>query len=569
MYVYIPSSDSIEGNLNNARENPEDDFQFASDLGKLMQLIEKYPEIANDEILGTIESTHHLHPAIAAVEALREWKIGNGEYEHAHAAEHLLRESVDQARKAGHEEVFEKTLIQLVELQVQLKHDYTDELRIAVEYLFDSHHYTTGEDPLGGQFHRLADLVIEHANPDKPIHRELLFRLFVTCVIRGNWYSTKDSVEHSKRISNIHSAIKSLKKAVEIAETTNILADGLKRRYTHEQRRYWQTQAENSALVKSKVIDDALRDPIVGEVLSDDEKAEWQREIQDAVKQSVKRLRQTKPIVTHSYQDLLQEHVEPLESAFKLISLQHDTTTALYWLTNEPDLLPPFPEPERQGASLPDLVQRIFPDLSGHVTHLNRDSDLRQAYADQMMRTRFTLALTIFKLMEDGWISERDFFNLLLFVPGLSDHNLWYITDGINYLFDHEFNAAIHILMPRLETTLYEALNYAGGDVVSQLEGGTGTRSLGSLLNGMNEHVSQDFHKYIELAYADKKGEAADGNLRNRVAHGHLRIGQDQFMYPILVLVDTLRICYRIEPGQFIAQFGYPEKAVFLAGWIR
>lgn len=81
----------------------------------------------------------------------------------------------------------------------------------------------------------------------------------------------------------------------------------------------------------------------------------------------------------------------------------------------------------------------------------------------------------------------------------------------------------------------------------------TGTRILTPLLNELASCVMDDFHKYIKLAYAEEDGEAAGGNLRNRVADGYLRIGQDTHLNAILPLADTLRICYSVEPTPFVA----------------
>lgn len=263
--------------------------------------------------------------------------------------------------------------------------------------------------------------------------------------------------------------------------------------------------------------------------------------------------------------DVMERQADSLTDLFKLIAVHHDSTTALFWLINEPELLPPFEEDEQRTLSFVDRISRVHPQPSGHVTSLDPDTSITHEYARDMLRTRVLIAGTIYELIEAGWIPERNFFELLNMIPGVTDHNIWYLTDAVNYLFDKEYVAAVHIGIPRLETTLYEVLNHLGNNVVRQMDLGTGTRTLTPLLDELNAYVTDEFHEYIELAYAEKEGEAAGGNLRNRVSHGHLRVWQDNHLNAILPIVDILRITYCTAPTPFVARFGYPSRFAYLA----
>lgn len=564
MRVYVPSADTIKEHWEKVQASPDKAYHFTTDLETLRNFIDKYPDLANDEIPESVGPVSHIHPFVATIEALRQWHIGDGDYEHAKAAIHLLSESVHRGLDENHCSVFAKSLIELVELQTPLRHDTTRELTIAVDYLFD-HHYDEETDESGGRFHDLVDLVLNHADPDDPQHRQLLHRLFVICIIRGNRYANSDAEDVSSLVSDIDSGLKAFEKAIAIAEQLDIDESGVKRRYADEYRRYFKHQGRRDDIVKGEIIKDGLQKQLITETLEEEEKVEWQQEMQDAFARGSQKLKHSGKPMPLVPPDVMESQADSLTDLFKLIAVHHDTTTALFWLINEHKLLPPFDLDEQRTPSFVDRISRVHPQPSGHVTSLDPDASITREYARDMLRTRVLVGGTIYELIEDTWITERNFFELLNMIPGVSDHNVWYLTDSVTYLFDKEYMAAIHIGIPRLETTLYEVLNHLGNNVVRQMDRGTGTRTLTPLLNELEDYVTDDFHEYIEIAYAEKEGEAAGGNLRNRVAHGHLRIGQDNHLNAILPVVDILRISYRVASTPFVARFGYPSRFAYLA----
>lgn len=564
MRVYVPSADTIKENWEMAKDDPDKAYHFTTGLETLISFIDKYPDLANDEIPEAIDPITHIHPFAAAVEALRQWHIGDGDYEHAKAAKHLLAESVHRGLNENHRSIFEKVLVELVELQAPLRHDNTWELTLAVDYLCDNH-YDEETDESGGRFHQLVDLVLDHADPDDPQHRQLLHRLFVICIIRGNRYANADTEDLSTLVSDIDSSLKTFEKAVAIAEQLDIDEIGVKRRYADEYRRYFKYQGKRDDIVKGEIIKDGLQKQLITETLEEEEKVEWQQEMQNAFARGSQQLKHSGKPMPLVPPDVMERQADSLTDLFKLIAVHHDTTTALFWLINEPELLPPFEKDEQWTLSFVDRISRVHPQPSGHVTSLDPDASITREYARDVLRTRVLIAGTIYELIEAGWITERNFFELLNMIPGITDHNIWYLTDAVNYLFDKEYMAAIHIGIPRLETTLYEVLNHLGNNVVRQMDRGTGTRTLTPLLDELKAYVTDDFHEYIELAYAEKEGEAAGGNLRNRVSHGHLQIGQDNHLNAILPMVDIFRITYRAIPTPFVARFGYPSRLAYLA----
>lgn len=568
MRVYVPSAAKIKEHWETAKDDPDKAYHFATDLEILISFIEKYPDLANDEIPVVVDSINHIHQFAAAVEALRQWHIGDEDYEHAKAAKHLLAASIHRGLNKNHRSIFENALVELVELQAPLRHSNIWELTLAVDYLYDNH-YDEEIDESGGRFHRLVDLVLDHSDPDDPQQRQLLYRLFVICIIRGNRYANADVMDLSTLVSDTDSGLKAFEKAVAIAEQLDIDETGVKRRYTDEYRQYFTYQGKRDNIVKGEVIKDGLQKQLITESLEEKEKVKWQQEMQNAFARGSQQLKHSGKSMPLVSPDVMESQADSLTNLFKLIAVHNDTTTALFWLINEPELLPPFEKNEQRAASFVDVFSRVFPQASGHVTSLDPDASITREYARDMLRTRVLIAGTVCELIETGWITEYNFFELLNLISGVTDHNIWYLTDAVNYLFDKEYVSAIHIGIPRLETTLYEVLKHLGSNVVRQMDRGTGTRTLTPLLDELKSYVTDDFHEYIELGYAKKEGEAVGGNLRNRVSHGHLRVGQDNHRNAILPLVDILRISYRAEPTPFVARFGYPSRFAYLADLLQ
>lgn len=121
-----------------------------------------------------------------------------------------------------------------------------------------------------------------------------------------------------------------------------------------------------------------------------------------------------------------------------------------------------------------DHVNSLRPQLSGHLTQVGPDSDITQDYAQDLLQSHLVTSGAVVRLIEEGWLRERHFFQLLNMVPGISEHTIWYLTDAINYLFDKDYAVSIHISIPRLESSLYELLNDLGDDVVRQMDVGPG-----------------------------------------------------------------------------------------------
>lgn len=563
MCVYMPSTDTIEKHWEEAKDNPGETVHFTSDLEIFIRFIDDNPEIANEKIPEKLGPISDLHPLIAAVEALRQWKINDDSYEHARAAKHLLSESLQRGLDEDHDSVVVRSLQELINLQAKLSHDNSEELSTAVDFL-DDRYYEEEKGSRGG-FTETIKLVLQHTDPDESIDRGLLQRLFVICIVRANRYRQEDD-ELRKNVSDQSSCRDFLGQAIEIGRELDIDDAGLKRRYTDEYWQYVETQGERDTLLKGSIIDEALRDPIVSETLSDGEKIEWKNEMQESVRKGGRELKRSGKKIERAPPEALKKQSETVQDIFKNISVHDNPTKALYWLVNEVELLPPYGERDPEHHSIVDHVNNLHPQLSGHLTQVGPDSEITQDYAQDLLQCHLVTSGAVVRLIEEGWLRERHFFQLLNMVPGLSEHTIWYLTDAINYLFDKEYAASIHISIPRLESTLYELLNDLGDDVVRQMDGGTGTRTLTPLISQIDSYTGEEFQRYIEYAYNEKEGETADGNLRNRTAHGHLRIGQDNHINAVMPIVDILRIGYQLRPTPFVATFGHPSKYLYING---
>jgi hypothetical protein len=560
MYVYVPSTETIQKHWEDTKEDPEKGIHFTSDLEIFIRLIRESPETANRQIPEVLGPISHLHPLIAAVEALRQWKINDGSFQHARAAKHLLSKSIQKGLSNNQDTVVVRALHELVTLQTKLKHDNSEELSTAVEYLF-KRYYEEEKGPRVG-FDETVDLVLDHTDADKSVDKSLLQRLFVICIVRANRYRLGESVQ-DKNVMDQDSCRKFLGKAIEVGKALDIDDTGLKQRYTEEYRRYAEIQGEYDSILKGEIIDDALRDTIVTETLSNSEKVQWKKETQKAMKEGTKELKRSGKKIKHPPTEPLKNRSRAYQRVFQTIAINEDPTKALYWLVNEPTLRPPF-ERNQRDPSLVDNINNLYPQDSGHFTQLDPDSDLTQEYVQSLIYSHLTLSDVVINLIDDHWLRERDFFRLLNLAPSLTDHTLWYLTDAVNYIFDKEYTAAIHISIPRIESVLYELLNDLNDDVIKQMEGGTGTRTLTPLVNNIDTYAGEEFQRYIEYAYKEKTGEAAGGNLRNRTSHGHLKIGQDNFVNAVMPIVDILRICYQLRPTPFVAAYGHPSQYLYI-----
>jgi len=138
------------------------------------------------------------------------------------------------------------------------------------------------------------------------------------------------------------------------------------------------------------------------------------------------------------------------------------------------------------------------------------------------------------------------------------DETTWYLEKFVEHLFDDNHAEAIHIAMPRLESLLYSLLLEKDEDVDALMEDGTGHRTLGSLLDVLQDYIDDDYHQYLRFVYNDPVGSMFGGNLRNRVAHGHLKPGQNNPLISYLLLVDILRIIVRLQRSKVISEYGVP-----------
>ena len=231
MYVYVPSAETVQEHWKEAKEDPEEIFHFTSDLEIFIRLIDDSPETANEKIPEVLGPISHLHPLIAAIEALRQWKINDGSYQHAKAAKHLLHDSLQRGLENNHDSIIVSSLQELIPLQAKLNHDYSEELSTAVDYLFDRY-YEEEKGPRTG-FKETVDLVLEHVDSDDPSGQGLLQLLFVVCIVRANKYSQQDG-ELGENVMDQDSCREFLEKAVEVGKALNIDDTGLKRRYAEE-----------------------------------------------------------------------------------------------------------------------------------------------------------------------------------------------------------------------------------------------------------------------------------------------------------------------------------------------
>ena len=108
----------------------------------------------------------------------------------------------------------------------------------------------------------------------------------------------------------------------------------------------------------------------------------------------------------------------------------------------------------------------------------------------------------------------------------IEEDNRPLIRLGIERYFAEDFASALHLLVPQLEDVIRTLFERAGLPSVQFSKDGQKFETFGALLNKVNETlpnlVPQELSKYIKRTLTDSTG----WNLRNKIAHGMIRLDE-------------------------------------------
>jgi hypothetical protein len=151
----------------------------------------------------------------------------------------------------------------------------------------------------------------------------------------------------------------------------------------------------------------------------------------------------------------------------------------------------------------------------------------------------------VYRLVNRGLLHDGDFFVLFNRRDGLRADTIAFLTDFLIAFFENQGSAATHIGMAQLEAVIRSQMEIYGKSTV-RLDPDTGEllpRSMTGLLGQLEGDVAESWITYMRYRYTDLSGQ----NVRNKIAHGHLRYRQAQWGMGCILLFDMLRSFLELE----------------------
>ena len=144
-------------------------------------------------------------------------------------------------------------------------------------------------------------------------------------------------------------------------------------------------------------------------------------------------------------------------------------------------------------------------------------------------------------------LHDRNLFSLSAVADFLSrcssvnKNNFELVMYGVKHHFQGDYVASISILMPLIESILFDYLRAIGADVSSYEGKIIEQRELGGLINlkEFKENFGEDFQHFLKLLLV----EADSFNFRNRFAHGNVAIEEFNERTSSIILFIILKIC--------------------------
>lgn len=540
---HFPDAAKVEEYLKRARTDSDDHYHFATSLESIYQWIlfaDQFGEDPHDNIDDFLEEIETTHSAITAAKALCAWET-NREYRDGLAARYLLHETFEQANNEGWDHVAKLIMTWIIKINQELNRDVSASIDTIVRYLED--HFMSKTDIPLHTFHEFLSLIYE--NKYEASDRAIL-RAFVITIQHANRFAADGKPKHEQSL---------LEDALELAKVGSIDQRGLARRYTETFQK--QAELQPDSVAQGKILLQGLEDQTVSNTLTEVEKQEWKQKMNETFRSGAMQLRREgTPLSTGDMQDTLWSDVQRKEQLFRHLADRYSRRGAIYWLTTNNELIP---DEDQDQLSFIDRMPTVSPSDTGHIiqqTPTNDDIPVSQSYLTHLTILAPLAPQTLYELIDDRVITCGLLYGIFLESDIISNDDKWYIISFLTAVFEERYDEATHIGVPRMESMLFNMLKSKGEDVDALMDTGTGTRTLGSLLDVLKDYIDPEFHKYLTYMYNDRLGELAAGNIRNRTAHGHLRMGEDTRFLAYIVLTDLLRLVIRLDLDTYRTEFG-------------
>ncbi|WP_168219943.1 DUF4209 domain-containing protein [Salarchaeum sp. JOR-1] len=500
-------------------------YQFSTVMREMRDEWGRSPEEIRDEI-GEADCDH---PFLTAIVGLSRWVENETYRDGAELAVTKLEEGFEIADEESWEPLAATVLEEWLQLLVQLQHDDALEATIeeAIAFL-----RRTDELAIGPAFD-ILDLVVEHpeAIPATVIDDLLAF--------------LEEQADEAREERDYDTCRKYWRHILEVNRVTDQSVerakDGIIESY-HEQLAFLQG---GQHAVRASVAHEAVKECV--EWVDEATRAEWEQEHRKANRASIDQMGE------FSYQPP-DEEIEELDNAlesiidqFEELKEERHTGFAIKWLVNR-DILVPDSEPVDRGpgVSFRELVQsRTITSSGGSYSQDESGGDWSDLYLVAVQHSHKVLQDLIYRLVNRGLIHEGDFFILFNRRNTLRADTIAFLSDFVIAFFENRGAAATHIGMAQLEAVIRSQMEEYGKSTL-RLDPDTGElhpRSMTGLLGQLEGDVAESWMTYMRYRYTDLSGQ----NVRNKIAHGHLRYRQAQWGMGCILLFDMLRSFLELE----------------------
>jgi hypothetical protein len=184
----------------------------------------------------------------------------------------------------------------------------------------------------------------------------------------------------------------------------------------------------------------------------------------------------------------------------------------------------------KQNTLFQFLVQQELLNSEGDVVCSPRtDEELEQFYLMRQLHLATTVSRLFFstlleKLQQESDLNQDNFYEFISNGAIFKNRDNRLIKSGINRFFNEDYEGAIHILLPQIESVLRNVLRLIGlptTTIDSQNQSVIMSKTLGAILSTqeIKNGLGEDLKTYLNLVLIDQRGF----NLRNETMHGILK----------------------------------------------
>ena len=520
----------ISDKIEQAQLNPEKDYHLKMDIRRVLRFIESdkdHSEVVDAEL----EELSSDHPIYRLIESFAVWEeSGHQEFESGmSSALDALDDLYELSLEENWNSVASYSLLKSIEFREELGgFDPADQFEDVLDFL--NSNFLGESDVHLGQLGTHVRKMLEHLDKMDDDAIQSLLQLVedrAQNLRDDNRYMTeRDYLEYQITIKN------HLDK--DIADEQSRMIES------------FEDELEQKSSAKSLLKADLLERAVATcqPYLSDEKENRWRLRIRELNREAVNEM----PGIEHEVD--VGDDVSRIVERFKEVREETSSWEALAMLLYAPIGQGNFENSLENAGETPaaNMLSRnvISPegDSVGFEPGFGQDGERAPSgYIGSMKVANHTLAVAIQRLIDENLLSEADFYTVLSLIPGISVHDEAFITDALINFFEEKYAESIHLAIPRLESVtanVYEEMGKAPtknqGNVYRQ-------KGLGGLFGLIEEDVSLNFGKYLQYRYTNTSGQ----NIRNRVAHGQIKYGANDYKLASTLLFDIFRVGARIS----------------------